>query len=1190
MMVEWVAVEDAERDGSGSSAYELALDPYAEPRPALICRNASGRVLKKVPAQVRRHERAESLLALADWLADHAAHARAEAERWMTRSLPVPARLMRAVWPDPYWRRALHHLVIAPYGPDGSADVSRAGLLVDAGPGAADGLRVVSPEGEVSLDVPLVTVPHPVLLAPDGSEGLERWRRLLDAYGGEQGVEQLRRTVWRRPSAAPVRRHSRWGVSAFDGAEFDSGARFERAVSRFGGRIRGETAHFDVPAGRARFPMRIDLRWQGPMSGTLMNEVFWGPRHQLREGPGAFDDIPLVAWSEGMRVAAHLYDARDGGYRQEERPDASAAYRLFLARCAENAGPRDASRAPEGARPGGVGETASEGWSEEELLDAGAVAPGKPSGADGEDALTVCRYDWAALDEGARIVRLTPGRAADAEDIVARALGLTPVTDAGPGREVVGRVRPMPPAFLARVSRAEPSDVHRAIGLLGQLRTCATTAATKPGRAAKSLEASVAPLEKEAPRLAATVLEEGSRIIAAAGSPAMAQPLFARARDVENSSGLAVDEDAVIESFVECAAEGAVSTRALAAHRDALTARLPAPQAAHSYRRLVLAWHRADLPSRPEFAGALLAFTSGATPLDEEHRQLLRGLLTYGGMDDATTSVSAGWTPVLLALLAEGQVTPEALLRLTAAPVGGGRAALTEAAAAWVGLLRETGAAALLTGVTPASAPGSPKAAGGACVDAEAVLAWLDRFAHRYRGLRPSAAGVSELLGEIGARLRAEGAVHHALPMLRMPDSHASARDRCVDLGLLDMLLTAGIPIDPDESSPLGFLGWLGRAKGDDLPHVTQDGRFTPRLVGDLSDPRATLLIGRLAPHPLAGDTGRLKSLATGTALRAFVAEVLGEHGRRAQEGGVQPLHAALRDLEPFAARAVRRHFTDEAERILAPDPASALARTLRTGIPDELGLPDEDAGWQRGLWTEIRDGGDALLLAGVGRAIAMGPEGVVAQWQDEAYDHRRPWQTGVLWRDGAFEPLPFDGKRRVHSTAEPAERESVLMPGDDRARTVHRVTGATGEYGELRAPDGAIVAAWPLTGQTVSSPRTARWAAGSSITPPPGWWHALRPRDAAGSARLRAVDTATAEGILAAVGPDTRSCVDLLAESRSGSRGLHEATLRLWNELGETVRRMLPELTDDRLVDGVTGALWSAVECEQLRARIGAA
>ncbi|MFC8920647.1 DUF4132 domain-containing protein [Streptomyces sp. NPDC057116] len=1189
--MEWVAVDGTEGE-SGRAGYEVALDPYAEPRPALVCRNAAGRVLKKVPAPVRKSDEADLLQALADWLAEHAAHARSQAERWMTRSLPLPAGLLHAVWPDPYWQRVLRHAVVAPYRPDGSADVARAGLLVGAGGDPVRGLRVVSLEGELYLDEPLVTIPHPVLLDPEGRGLLERWRSLLDAYGGEQGVEQVHRTVWWRPRAAPATRHDWRGVDAFDGADFDSGARFDRAVSRFGGRIRGETAHFDVYAGRTRHAMRIDLRWQGPMSGTLMNDVYWGARGTARQGAGAYDDIPLVAWSEGMRTVAHLYDARDGGYRQEDRPDASAAYRLFLARCAENAD-RDGSGVGDGTAPGA--------WEDSELLDAGGIAPGtEPDAAAGEDALVVCRYGWAALEDGARIVRLVPRRAADAEDAVARALGLAP--QAGPGagqeeaepadvgrREVVGRVRSAPAGFLARVCRAEPTDARRAIGLLKQLRACGVTAATKPGRAAKVLEAAVAPLEKRSPGLVTAALEEGARIVADAGSPAMAQPLFARAREVENRSGAPIDEDALIESFVDCAAAGAVSKRALADHRDALAARLPAPGAALCYRRLVLAWHRAGLPSRPEFAPVLLDFAGGTAPVDEEHRGLLRGLLSHGGMDEATMDVWDGWTPVLAALLSDGSAGPEELLHVTAAPTGGGRAALAEAAAGWVRLLREAGAAALLT-ATGEPAPAGPGVA-GAAVDAGGLCAWLDRFVRRYRGLRAPVDGLAELLAGIGARLRAEGAVFRALPVLRLPDTQASARDRCLDLGLLDALLAAGVPVREDAAEPLEFVNWLGRAKGDDLPHVLRDDRFAPRLPAELSHPPVSLSLGPRPPHPLVQDPGRVRTLMTGPALRAFAVGRLREHGRRAAAGGVLPLHTALRDLEPFAVPAARRHVAVEREQLLDVEPAVALARTLRDGIPDELGWPGDGDQWQRGDWAEIRDGGDALLLVGAGRAVAVDGSGLRTRWEDETYDHRKPWHTGLRWEDGAFVTVPFDGVHRVRSLAEPAARETVVFPGDDRPRTVHRavhrVGGTAQEFGELRGPGGDVVAAWALTGRGVFGRRNGRWVAGSPFAPPPGWWHLLRPRDEEGSARLRTVGTATAEELLAAVGPETRTSVRELCGARSGARVVHETTQRVWSELGEAIRQVLPEVTDGHVVDGLAGVLWSAVECRELGARL---
>jgi hypothetical protein len=97
-----------------------------------------------------------------------------------------------------------------------------------------------------------------------------------------------------------------------------------------------------------------------------------------------------------------------------------------------------------------------------------------------------------------------------------------------------------------------------------------------------------------------------------------------------------------------------------------------------------------------------------------------------------------------------------------------------------------------------------------------------------------------------------------------------------------------------------------------------------------------------------------------------------------------------------------------------------------------------------------------------------------------------------------------------------------------------------------------------------------------------------MRPRDEAVSARLRGADTATAEDLLAGVGPETRAGVGWPADARSRTRGVHDTTERVWAELGRAARRTLPEVTDDRLVDGLAGVLWSAVECQETRARLG--
>ncbi|MEU7607539.1 DUF4132 domain-containing protein, partial [Streptomyces sp. NPDC041003] len=102
--------------------YELTLDPWAGPKPVLRCRTAAGRELKKVPAALKAEPLVRELTALAEWIGDHAAQARTSVERWMTQSLPVPAVLIRQVWPDPENLRLFARLA----GLRGSAGRARA--------------------------------------------------------------------------------------------------------------------------------------------------------------------------------------------------------------------------------------------------------------------------------------------------------------------------------------------------------------------------------------------------------------------------------------------------------------------------------------------------------------------------------------------------------------------------------------------------------------------------------------------------------------------------------------------------------------------------------------------------------------------------------------------------------------------------------------------------------------------------------------------------------------------------------------------------------------------------------------------------------------------------------------------------------------------------------------------------------
>ncbi|MET9804493.1 hypothetical protein [Streptomyces sp. NPDC006368] len=100
----------------------------------------------------------------------------------------------------------------------------------------------------------------------------------------------------------------------------------------------------------------------------------------------------------------------------------------------------------------------------------------------------------------------------------------------------------------------------------------------------------------------------------------------------------------------------------------------------------------------------------------------------------------------------------------------------------------------------------------------------------------------------------------------------------------------------------------------------------------------------------------------------------------------------------------------------------------------------------------------------------------------------------------------------------------------------------------DLYDPEGVRVATVQLCGPG------RRYAAGTPLVAPLAYWHALRPRDEHGSARLRAVTGADSEALLAAVAGGA--------------------------EPADAVARVLPEVTHPRLVAGVAGLVEEAARC----------
>jgi hypothetical protein len=278
---------------SAVEGYEVALVGGK-----VASRRVGGRPLKTVPKAVREHDTTQGLVQTQEWLARHDLTCRAEVEKWLIRSLPVPVAVLTAVWPDPSWRAPLADVIVAPVDDDGEWRLGDAGFLRDADP--ARGLGVVDLDGDSAWLTPQrVALPHPVVL-----EELDDLREFATELGLSQGTPQLHREVWARPADADARQAE---LSRYAGAKYEELRHLSARAGTLGYRVRGGSAVCQVwePGGDV-----VASVWIGDYDPWSETET--GPLEFTTAAGGSrpLDEVGPVAWSEGMRMAAALYAGR----------------------------------------------------------------------------------------------------------------------------------------------------------------------------------------------------------------------------------------------------------------------------------------------------------------------------------------------------------------------------------------------------------------------------------------------------------------------------------------------------------------------------------------------------------------------------------------------------------------------------------------------------------------------------------------------------------------------------------------------------------------------------------------------------------------------------------------------------------------------------------------------------------------
>ncbi|MEV8092788.1 hypothetical protein [Kitasatospora sp. NPDC085879] len=768
--------------------------------------------------------------------------------------------------------------------------------------------------------------------------------------------------------------------------------------------------------------------------------------------------------------------------------------------------------------------------------------------------------------------------------------------------------------------------------------------------------------------------------------PRQAGQAYRLAREAEREHGGPADPVFQRGNALLLAGLGVLPAAELATHQRRLAAALPPREAHREFVRFVEAWAASGAVPPADLHTRLRASAKAAGHGPEEVAALLGTVLVRcagravpDALLDGAAALLAAHPPADAVRAGLLELFPPAASALGFSPTAGG--------GAWLRLLRAAGAVdALAAGLlTPADGPAG----------------WLGRLPYEYAFNRVGGGGITrrplppevfELLPALAVRLRAEG-----VPV-RLHETRY--RSSGLDADLADACLAEGIPVEtPPRAVQLVFWGTSSRR---DLRALAADPVLGPRLEGTVhADLRRGTAVTRLPENPAI--TGAVH--ARTTALLDDLAD-----------GGLGAAEDALGTLETLLDRPTAAALDGIEEALAGLDLTGPLLRTLRAGLPEELGWPALDEALAE--LGERPSGATAtwpvLTLYTRSRAVAVDhrgrragcaftlPEGaarhsvhfaggdlLVARTSDERHPYR--WRAHWASRpDEVFEPgtvvglNPWSPTACQFETADGAGRfdgERILRPGDREGVAAHRqlsdgtavwgggahgkdgwarldpVTGARTAGSEPPAfaadpvPEGheldeVSLVALPPDADADASPlghraglagfrvlrraepgvrgrryrlegadgRTAEfrsepvrrpwavvrmpeggaecvladernphchdagdgsllWRAGADlpVLPPPPFWHFLTPRHRASSRALRAA------------GPESAAAL-LTAADRAGLDG---------DGLAAGIARLLPEVTDRRIADGVARTVRAARALrrrrEELSARVAA-
>jgi hypothetical protein len=589
-------------------------------------------------------------------------------------------------------------------------------------------------------------------------------------------------------------------------------------------------------------------------------------------------------------------------------------------------------------------------------LEAGGLVPvGAPVPADlPTDTVDGRVYAHPAIP-GRVVVRLVPDLIAAGADTELGLLGFTMTGH----HDDIARQRRRTLGFPGTALVEDPERARHALDVMKAFRKHAKRIASKPGHARDGFDEIATGLARQVPHFLPSYYEEVARAFAAAGNLTYAATAFDKARTAEREYGLTIDEERRGEAFLEFALLGALTVKSLRGYGKELQDLIGADAA---YERMLALAIRRTLGGLPPWASLpkdlrSLAKAAKKKDLVAADQRFLREVIGGSAVQRSAASFWEEYRPALVAL---GQAEPAIRARLLDLFPTGGESRRTDGAfhATWMSVLSDSGA---LEALFDPAAPAAALPSGGRA-------AWFARL----QDWAPTGNGwVLQLVRKAAPALKADGA---PLPVRGGDYWHT------FDLDLLDLLGELAVPWTCRQFGRLQLQQWAAWKPAEPWMGLPAEPR--PRdPVHAVADPRVRAAL-RPAVDAAFGDDAFEAVASRMSALRDLRREWI--EGQVADLGvsGIGAAAIALKRLDAATRPSHFAEFPSAAEALAAVDVATALHRTLTTGIFDELGWsafdqvvaelapkPDQE--------VMVTEQWPHLILADARKAWVLGPNGV---------------------------------------------------------------------------------------------------------------------------------------------------------------------------------------------------------------------